>query len=102
VSRLERKTELTFPLPALFCWTDGVFTVVGASVVIEQNYRFIKKLTRPMKGFKSFPSACDIGRYRIGPHDPQDQFSTKDRSAFQQFAALAAQLCPGYALLRLG
>jgi putative transposase len=58
---------------------------------IEQDHRFIKKLTRPMKGFKSFPSAAaTLDGIEVAHMIRKGQFSTKAQSAFQQFAALTA------------
>ena len=59
--------------------------------MIEQDHRFIKKLTRPMKGFKSFQSAsATLDSIEVVHMIRKRQFSTSGQSAFQQFAALAA------------
>ncbi len=44
-----------------------------------------------MKGFKSFPSAsATLDGIEVAHMIRKGQFATKDQSAFQQFAALAA------------
>ena len=59
--------------------------------IIEQDHRFIKKLTRPMKGFKSFRSAsATLDGIEVAHMIRKQQFPTSGQSAFQQFAALAA------------
>jgi len=59
--------------------------------VIEQDHRFIKKRTRPMKGFKSFQSAsATLDGIEVAHMIRNQQFPTSGQSAFQQFAALAA------------
>ncbi len=60
---------------------------------VEQDHRFIKRMTRPMLGFKSFNSARStlmgielIYRFRKGQSaDP----ATKHKTLFEQFCALA-------------
>jgi len=55
------------------------------------EHRFIKKLTRLMKGFKSFQSAsATLDGIDVAHMIRKQQFSTSGQSAFQQFAALAA------------
>nr|WP_260690777.1 transposase [Rhizobium leguminosarum] len=69
------------------------FSVAGQyrNNTIEQDHRFIKKLTRPMKGFKSSQSASATpDGIEVAHMIRKRQFSTSGRSAFQQFAALAA------------
>nr|WP_275450535.1 DDE-type integrase/transposase/recombinase [Octadecabacter arcticus] len=57
---------------------------------IEQDYRFIKKLTRQMKGFKSFSSAsATLEGIEVAHMIRKRQFGLSGQSAFQQFAALA-------------
>ncbi|MBM7049273.1 DDE-type integrase/transposase/recombinase, partial [Rhizobium lusitanum] len=55
------------------------------------DHRFIKTLTRPMKGFKSFQSAsATLDGIEVDHMIRKRQFSTSAHSTFQQFAALAA------------
>lgn len=57
---------------------------------MEQDHRFIKKLTRSMMGFKSFSSAsATLKGIEIAHMIRKHQFGKTNRSAFQQFAALA-------------
>ena len=37
-------------------WPSEILQVKYLNNTIEQDHRFIKKLTRPMRGFKSFQS----------------------------------------------
>ena len=58
--------------------------------IIEQDHRFIKKLTRPMMGFKSFHSAsATLQGVEIAHMVRKHQFGRTNQSVFQQFAALA-------------
>ncbi len=71
-------------------WLIEVLQVKYLNNMIEQDHRFIKKLTRPMKGFKSFQSAsATLDGIEVAHMIRKQQFSTSDQSAFQQFAALA-------------
>jgi transposase-like protein len=51
-------------------WLIEILQVKYLNNMIEQDHRFIKKLTRPMKGFKSFQSAlaCASTRDRATVH----------------------------------
>jgi len=58
--------------------------------IVEQDHRFIKKLTRPMMGFKSFHSAsATLQGVEIAHMVRKHQFGRTNQSVFQQFAALA-------------
>lgn len=58
--------------------------------IMEQDHRFIKKLTRPMLGFKSFSSAAaTLKGIEVAHMIRKHQFGKINLSAFQQFAALA-------------
>lgn len=58
--------------------------------IVEQDHRFIKKLTRPMMGFKSFRSAsATLQGIEIAHMIRKRQFGITTQSAFQQFALLA-------------
>ena len=58
--------------------------------IIEQDHRFIKKIVRPMKGFKSFHSAsATLQRIEVAHMVRKKQFGENGLSAFQQFASLA-------------
>jgi len=72
-------------------WLIEILQVKHLNNMIEQDHRFIKKLTRPMKGFKSFQSAsATLDGIEVAHMIRKRQFSTSGQSAFQQFAALAA------------
>nr|WP_070165841.1 DDE-type integrase/transposase/recombinase [Agrobacterium vitis] len=59
--------------------------------MIEQDHRFIKKLTRLMKGLQTFWSAsATLDGIEVAHMIRKQQFSTSGQSAFKQFSALAA------------
>ena len=58
--------------------------------IVEQDHRFIKKLTRPMMGFKSVRSAsATLQGIEVAHMIRKRQFGLTTQSAFQQFATLA-------------
>ena len=58
--------------------------------IVEQDHRFIKKLTRPMMDFKSFRSAsATLQGIEVANMIRKRQFGITTQSAFQQFVALA-------------
>lgn len=58
--------------------------------IIEQDHRFIKKITRQMLGFKAFHSAAaTLDGIEVAHMIRKQQFKTIGRSAFHQFARLA-------------
>jgi putative transposase len=72
-------------------WLIEILQVKYLNNMIEQDHRFIKKLTRPMKGFKSFRSAsATLDGIEVAHMIRKHQFSNSGQPAFQQFAALAA------------
>ena len=59
--------------------------------ILEQDHRFIKRITGPMMGFKAFHSAtATIAGIEVAHMIRKRQFEANDLSAFQQFAVLAA------------
>lgn len=59
--------------------------------ILEQDHRFIKRITGPMMGFKAFHSAAGtIVGIEVAHMIRKDQFAANGITAFQQFAALAA------------
>ncbi len=59
--------------------------------IIEQDHRFIKKITRPMKGFKAFHSAsATLEGIEVAHMIRKDQFASQGKHPFQQFADFAA------------
>ena len=73
-----------------WCWLIEILQVKFLNNIIEQDHRFIKKLTRQMKGFKSFSSAsATLEGIEVAHMIRKRQFEASGQSAFQQFAALA-------------
>ena len=71
-------------------WLIEILQVKYLNNIIEQDHRFIKKLTRQMKGFKSFSSAsATLEGIEVAHMIRKRQFEATGQSAFQQFAALA-------------
>jgi putative transposase len=71
-------------------WLIEVLQVKYLNNIIEQDHRFIKKLTKQMKGFKSFGSAsATLDGIEVAHMIRKQQFGTSGQPAFQQFAALA-------------
>jgi len=59
--------------------------------IIEQDHRFIKRITRPMTGFKAFHSAAaTLAGIEVAHMIRKGQIAQTGISAFKQFAALAA------------
>ncbi len=71
-------------------WLIEVLQVKYLNNIIEQDHRFIKKLTRQMKGFKSFNAAsATLDGIEVAHMIRKRQLGSSGQSAFQQFAALA-------------
>ena len=49
--------------------------------IVEQDHQAVRRLVRPMLGFKSFRSAVDPCRYRTHAHDPQGSAADDKRNA---------------------
>lgn len=59
--------------------------------IVEQDHRFIKRITRPMLGFKAFHSAAaTLAGIETAHMIRKGQLAQTGISAFKQFAALAA------------
>jgi putative transposase len=59
--------------------------------ILEQDHRFIKRMTKPMMGFKAFHSAAaTIAGIEVAHMIRKNQFDNDKRSPFQVFAELAA------------
>ena len=60
--------------------------------IVEQYHRFIKKITKPMKGFKAFHSAkATLSGIELYHMLRKKQHKQSDRiTIFEQFSALAA------------
>ena len=74
-----------------WCLLIEVLQVKYLNNIIEQDHRFIKRITRQMKGFKSFDAArATLAGIETAHMIRKGQIPTEGRNAFQQFAALAA------------
>jgi len=59
--------------------------------IVEQDHRFIKRITRPTLGFKAFHSAtATLAGIEVAHMIRKKQFRTNHSSPFKQFASLAA------------
>ena len=59
--------------------------------IVEQDHRFIKRITRPMLGFKAFHSAAaTLAGIEVAHMIRKEQLGQNEVSPFTQFAALAA------------
>jgi putative transposase len=71
-------------------WLIEVLQVKYLNNIIEQDHRFIKKLTRPTMGFKSFASAqATLAGIETAHMIRKGQLPADGQTAFEQFAALA-------------
>ena len=68
-------------------WLIEVLQIKYLNNIIEQDHRFIKKLTRQIKGFKS--ASATLEGIEVAHMICKQQFETSGQSAFKQFAALA-------------
>jgi putative transposase len=59
--------------------------------ILEQDHRFIKRITRPMMGFKAFHSAAaTLAGIETAHMIRKGQIAANGATAFQTFAELAA------------
>ena len=59
--------------------------------ILEQDHRFIKRITKPMMGFNAFHSAsATLAGIEVAHMIRKNQFANDNRSPFQVFAELAA------------
>ena len=59
--------------------------------IVEQDHRFIKRITRPMLGFKAFHSAAaTLAGIETAHMIRKGQIAAQGHTSFQQFAQLAA------------
>jgi putative transposase len=71
--------------------TIEILQVKYLNNILEQDHRFIKRITAPMLGFKAFHSAAaTIAGIETAHMIRKDQIPANGRTAFQQFADLAA------------
>ncbi|WP_265975602.1 IS6 family transposase [Brucella intermedia] len=68
-----------------------ILQVKYLNTILEQDHRFIKKITKPMMGFKAFHSAsATIAGIEVAHMIRKKQLVNDNRSPFQVFAELAA------------
>ena len=73
-----------------WCWLITVRRTKYLNNIIEQDHRFIKKLTRPMQTFKSLNSAAaTLTGIEVAHMIRKGQLDQAEESGFAQFAALA-------------
>jgi len=71
--------------------TIKILQVKYLNNIIEQDHRFIKRITRPMLGFKAFHSAdATLAGIETAHMIRKGQLDANGLTAFQQFAELAA------------
>lgn len=71
--------------------TINILQVKYLNNILEQDHRFIKRITAPMMGFKAFHSAqATIAGIETAHMIRKGQIPAIGRTAFQQFADLAA------------
>lgn len=71
-------------------WLIEVLQVKYLNNIIGQDHRFIKKITRPMLGFKSFVAAqATLAGIETAHMIRKGQLPGNGQDAFQHFAALA-------------
>jgi len=71
-------------------WLIDILQVKYLNNIIEQDHRFIKKLTKQMKDFKTFISAfATLEGIEVGHMIRKKQFGISTKTIFQQFAGLA-------------
>jgi putative transposase len=76
-------------LAGLICFID-IRQVKYLNNIVEQDHRFIKKITNPMMGFKAFHSArATIEGIETAHMIRKGQLTDDNRPAYQQFLALA-------------
>ena len=86
---LENINILLF-LAGLYCFID-ILKVKYLNNSVEQDHRFIKKITKPMMGFKAFHSAsATLSGIEVAHMIRKGQFTNNLLPAHQQFIALAA------------
>jgi putative transposase len=71
--------------------TIKILQVKYLNNIIEQDHRFVKRITAPMLGFKAFHSAeATLAGIETTHMIRKGQLHANGLTAFQQFAALAA------------
>jgi putative transposase len=71
--------------------TIDILRVKYLNNIVEQDHRFIKKITRPTLGFKAFHSAAaTLAGIEVAHMIRKQQLKSKHTSPFEQFVSLAA------------
>ena len=71
-------------------WLIDILQVKYLTNIIEQDHRFIKKMTKQMKGFKFFHSAyATLDGIEVAHMIRKKQFENTGKTAFHEFYALA-------------
>jgi putative transposase len=71
-------------------WLIDILQVKSLNNIIEQDHRFIKKITRPMQTFKSFDSAAaTLAGIEVAHMIRKGQFDRPGKSGFEQFVEFA-------------
>ena len=84
-------------------WVIGIAQSRYLNNIVEQDHRFIKRITRPMLDFKALHSAAaTLAGIETAHMIRKGQLAQTSIPAFKQFAALAASLYPGKAALQPG
>ena len=72
------------------CFID-ILRVIYLNNIIEQDHRFIKKITKPMMNFKAFHSAsATLAGIELAHMIRKKQFKNTDLSDYHQFLELVA------------
>ena len=86
---LENIINSLFFLAGLYCFID-ILKVKYLNNSVEQDHRFIKRITKPMMGFKAFHSArATLAGIETARMIRKGQFTNNLLPAHQQFMALA-------------
>lgn len=69
---------------------NDILSVKYLNNIVEQDHRFIKKITNPMRGFKSFQSAtATLAGIEVAHMIRKKQIGWQDQSVSQVIAKLA-------------
>lgn len=81
--------NLLLMLAGLICFIE-ILQVKYLNNIVEQDHRFIKKITKPMMGFKAFHSAkATLDGIETAHMIRKGQLTDKNIPAYQQFMAFA-------------
>ncbi|WP_253264811.1 IS6 family transposase [Legionella longbeachae] len=93
IGTINRTLALLFMMGGVFLQID-VRQIKYLNDIVEQDHRFIKKITKPMKGFKAFHSAestlAGIELHHMLRKGQHLQAGSHSLSIFEQFYGLAA------------